>query len=334
MRPIPNQECLAPPYASFPLQPAERECVKVGQSTATVQQGIRFRLTITMPTHDRQRKYPEEVQAALWAWETFGGIGGRNRRGFGALRLDSLARDGISTVSDLPPAEAPAARRWLEREFEKRIVATMPEPNASSARTLGLPRIELKSSPGSAEVCWSQAITALQRFRQQRRPPENNIPGRSYWPEPDAIRRCTGQRSPRHRYDVSSVNKFPRAAFGLPIVFHFKDNGEPADTVLKSLMPDAVAQTATHVDRWASPLLLRPLACRNNQYLPMAVLLPGRAVPLERLVLTDKLSGQAISQVKGDLTANEVSQLRGNSDRLNLSGSDVLEAFLNFFAPR
>lgn len=57
---------------------------------------------------------------------------------------------------------------------------------------------------------------------------------------------------------------FPRAAFGLPIVFHFKDHADPEDHVLKP---------SGH-ERMASPLILRPYF-DGNRYAPAALLLPG-----------------------------------------------------------
>jgi CRISPR-associated protein Cmr1 len=50
------------------------------------------------------------------------------------------------------------------------------------------------------------------------------------------------------------VKKFPRGQFGLPIIFHFKDKGEPSDTTLQG----------AHHDRLGSPLILRPLICKDG----------------------------------------------------------------------
>ena len=63
-------------YAAFPLQ----------ESQGSVMDGVTFELTISYPkTNTKGMNIDEEVAAALWAWETFGGIGARTRRGFGAL---------------------------------------------------------------------------------------------------------------------------------------------------------------------------------------------------------------------------------------------------------
>ena len=51
----------------------------------SVRAKVKFDLIITFPEYQK-----EAVEAALWAWETFGGIGGRTRRGFGALMLTAI----------------------------------------------------------------------------------------------------------------------------------------------------------------------------------------------------------------------------------------------------
>lgn len=76
-------------YAGFPLQKGNK----------SVLSDVTFTLHISYP---RQIKFVDEqgeervlnnveaeVNAALWAWETFGGLGARTRRGFGAIRCTS-----------------------------------------------------------------------------------------------------------------------------------------------------------------------------------------------------------------------------------------------------
>lgn len=65
----PNKKSVVPPYAAFALQPSNEEAKKGAQS-GSVRVGVTFSLEISFPDEKRN-----EVQAALWAWETFGGIG-------------------------------------------------------------------------------------------------------------------------------------------------------------------------------------------------------------------------------------------------------------------
>lgn len=62
-------------YAAFPLRDLRKYVIE----------GVKFKLTIQYPSAART-----DVEAALWAWETFGGLGGRTRRGFGAIKLLSM----------------------------------------------------------------------------------------------------------------------------------------------------------------------------------------------------------------------------------------------------
>src|SRR5690554_6213437 len=158
-------------YAAFPLQ----------ESQGSVMDGVTFELTISYPkTNTNGMNIGEEVAAALWAWETFGGIGARTRRGFGAWPQDVpyLNRDG----KDL------------------KVIGVFSDP----------------------QKAWEKLISELRRFRQSR----EGGRGPSLWPEPDEIRRLFKKNSDQR------VAKFPRAYFGLPIVFHFKDD-YPDDTILE-----------------------------------------------------------------------------------------------------
>lgn len=64
-------------YLGFPLR-GDKEW-------APVKEGVAFRLRLRFPEKVGELNFWEELEAALWAWETFGGIGARTRRGFGAL---------------------------------------------------------------------------------------------------------------------------------------------------------------------------------------------------------------------------------------------------------
>lgn len=121
--------------------------------------------------------------------------------------------------------------------------------------------LKLRGSHAQAMAAWEDAVVALHDFRQKEglarnTGKESSRPGRSRWPEPDAIRRITGKNDPRHGPDHPAGNVFPRAAFGLPIIFHFKDErtGDPTDTTLKPV-PNGEGNAA---ERMASPLILRP----------------------------------------------------------------------------
>lgn len=273
----------------------------VGDS-ADVREGVVFDLIIEFPV-DQQA----EIEAALWAWETFGGLGARTRRGFGALRLVSLDGQSVAT---------PAAEQ-VEQQIRNGLrqhVKNGSWPREVPHLTPNLAFVVTRRYADALEA-WKGLLQAIKSFRQQRNPgTHGNRPGRSKWPEPDAIRRLTGQRAPKHSTELSKLNKFPRAAFGLPIVFQFIDRkqGDPDTTTLQGV----------EADRLASPLLLRPLACQQGRAVGLAGVLAGPQEPPGGLLLTG-ITGRP--SVVRQLTAREaaaIAPLGGNPD--------VLEAFLQY----
>jgi CRISPR-associated protein Cmr1 len=321
---------LFPLYAAFPLQPDRDEKKKRERNRFEKAQGeqrseeaksvytdITFILTITYSQEQKKiEELPDqsistatELEAALWAWETFGSIGARTRRGFGAIKLESINGE---PYTDLPSAEPRQARQWIQKHLENFI---------QREHYLDLPHLQKSSTfriiqgSGEAITVWNRVVGKLQQFRQlHARGGTGRNMGRTQWPEPEAIREITGSTN---RKEPNPIHKYPRAAFGLPIVFHFKDGNDPKDVTLQG------AQEGN--DRLASPLILRPLACQNNQFVGLALLLEGSHIPHEGLVL----KGEQIKKphkVSADLAKHEAQRIP------ILNGEqDVLKAFLKFF---
>ncbi len=275
-----------PAYAAFPLQ----------SDPKPVRKDISFKLTVSYPV-----KHKEEVEAALWAWETFGGIGARTRRGFGALHL--------LTVNGKKPPDIDRTRVSADiQEKLTEFVAPGKHPEGSPHlsqnlvfKVLHYPQNTLPSA------AWHNLIGRLKNFRQAR---SNGTAGRSLWPEPEAIRHLTGLRD-----ELPSIQKFPRAAFGLPIVFHFTGKNAPADTTLQG--------TEREIERLASPLILRPMVCSNNQVVGLALLLEGsRPVPGPlKLIEKEKGVTQTVQETLTKREAQQIPVLHGEAD--------VLKAFMN-----
>ncbi|MGQ5710295.1 type III-B CRISPR module RAMP protein Cmr1 [Desulforudis sp. DRI-14] len=297
-------EIVAPAYAAFPLQPSEKEMRAggIGMQTKTVRTKVRFTLKITYPEKRR-----EEVEAALWAWETFGGIGARTRRGFGALKLVSV--DGRPVT----PPRADEVEAKIREGLQKYVVSgTWPAgvPHVSLN-----PRMKVTDRHAAPKAAWEYLIKRLRDFRQSRPGASTKQPGRSRWPEPDEIRRLTDCRCDRHAKPLSTVRKFPRAAFGLPIVFHFKDEkiGDPYDTTLQG----------RDYERLASPLILRPLAYADGA-VGLAVVLEGTGVAVlpDGLILRKKEEADISWPVEATIEAHEAQKIP------LLDGiPDVLQAF-------
>jgi CRISPR-associated protein Cmr1 len=282
-----------PGYAAFPLQPDRDELRKRDPHIPDVRSGVSFTLTISFPEGRR-----EDVEAALWAWETFGGIGARTRRGFGALHL--LKIDGVSYTKQ---PFSNNVKEWIN----EKLIAFV-EPGVPPANIPHLSRgaqLAVTSADNVMRV-WKRLIDKLNSFRQAGRP------GRSVWPEAEAIRAISSGKGSDDE-DSPHSQKFPRAALGLPIIFHFKDDSDPEDTTLK--------EAGEKMERFASPLILRPFLCRDNRAVGLILLLEGSRVDLENLVLEDQ--DKIKHPVKGTLTKSEAQMIAVLNDE-----TDVLQAFM------
>jgi CRISPR-associated protein Cmr1 len=228
-----------------------------------IKEGLQFTL------HLRYRdSVQQDVRAALFAWINFGGLGARTRRGCGSL---------FCRQEDF-------SARTREELFKRR--------NEIEGSRLFL---SARSFDG-AMTAWKNSVEVYQAFRQKeyrgpkhkkqigREGKEIEVPGRSRWPEPDSIRRLTGcalRSAPAgpdpsidtHCHDVPVVPEevlpaFPRAALGLPIVFHFSDgpkkgerepqNRDPGDGTLVPLRRDSEGRDKI-LSRMASPIITKAI---------------------------------------------------------------------------
>ncbi|MDW8405063.1 type III-B CRISPR module RAMP protein Cmr1 [Chloroflexus sp.] len=309
-------------YGAFPLRKIEGN-----EPPGGLRFGVTFELAVTLP---RDQKLREQVLAAFWAWETFGGIGARTRRGFGALYCEKVEGDANVGPWHPPKADKATVDQWLHEQLQQ-FVAQGNAPDGVPT-LLSEYRIAVNSTLQSkakldealkgasskyqewlpALIAWYYPIEKMQQFRQCRRN-KGQTYGRSYWPEPDEIRRRTTGFKGTHQ-ELSKTRKFPRAVFGLPIVFQFKDKTiDPPQTTL---------QGARH-DRLASRLILRPLRCADGKFVSMALVLNAPALPPDGLKLVGANGGQGTGIDTEPLTKAEANFLPLNGN------TDVLKAFLD-----
>ena len=251
-----------------------------GDNPTLLKEGYVFNLVLRFKPTVTPPQKAQVIEALHW-WASFGGVGARTRRGLGAVK---------ATGSNLNPVS-------------KQEVASK---NG----------VMVLRNPGNNAVnAWRSAINKLKKFRQGVGVGRRNGPGLSYWPEPDTIRRFSGQPATGHK-PTHPVDGYPRAAFGLPIVFHFKDRGDPNDHVLES----------EHSDRMASPLILRPYF-DGTQYHSLALLLPGWedrvSVPV-RFKSNSRGEAWPNDPTLRGTQANDVPPMSGR-------GHDALSAFLEYF---
>lgn len=254
-----------PSYALFPFQGSRKEGIDPGECIS----GISFKLHVDYP-----QEFSNDVGAALWAWLNFGGIGARTRRGCGALYCKEFAPPDSETVGG-----------WYSEKL--RNYGITPPARSSPKGWPTLPDKILIRADGNADAmkCWSDVVGLLQEFRQGVGVGRNygqtkNRPGRSRWPEPESIRGITGKRY--HGYQPMPQmpqDAFPRTEFGLPIIFHFPQNGDPGAPELYPIRGGA------EKTRMSSPLILRPLRCQNGECLQEILCLvtePVREVVLNK----------------------------------------------------
>ncbi len=295
----PNEDSIVHPYVAFPLQLTKEE-IRDGKQPHTVQKNIAFTLDVNFHTG-----YQEDVEMALWAWETFGGIGARTRRGFGSLHCTAVKENGKSKPFTSPPCNMTAIKKDIKEQLKK-VTGKWPKgvPHLSSKMFL-----EVMKTNGDAEDAWNLLIRALQSFRQSR---EGNDYGPTHWPEANAIRVAAGETKSAKSPDIGT--KFPRAQLGLPILFHFP---------LEPNLDDATLSGATK-ERMASRLILRPLICGSNGAVGLAIALAGSIIPDGGLALNGnrEINGKEISH---KLSASEASKI------VPLDGTaSLITAFFNY----
>ncbi len=265
--------------------------------------GYEFTLTLRFSKAADDAQHKQVIEALRW-WASFGGVGARTRRGLGAVRVTSNDIE-LKPVT-CKEVEAPGGRMALR-------------------------------APAEPIDAWNNAVETLKNFRQGENLGRNRgsgkHAGRSRWPEPDTIRRRTHTHAPGHEPEHAASGFFPRAAFGLPIVFQFKDRnrGDPRGKGGKGLTlspTDTVDEQGRPVrrDRMASPLILRPYY-DGTQYRPLALLLPRwkQRVSISVDLDSDHV-GLAWPRNSGEWEkqATLVAPLRGR-------GADALTAFMHYF---
>jgi len=163
-----------------------------------------------------------QIKEAVRWWLCFGGIGARTRRGLGSVYSDDIDS--------------------LDSEEVKKYGCILKEIDAVN---------EIDA--------WGIAISRLHEFRQS--PEGRNGMGRSKWPEPDSIRDITTNRLKHeweHPIEHKSIRSFPRASFGLPIIFEIKGTNEPPKTQLEPLIEGL--ETA----RMSSTIILKALKTKTG----------------------------------------------------------------------
>ncbi|MCY1120055.1 type III-B CRISPR module RAMP protein Cmr1 [Bacillus safensis] len=254
----------------------------------------------------------KEVEAALWAWINFGGLGSRTRRGCGSLYCKQFSPYNKRTKSQ------------LEKWFEQKLLEYDIQLPASSREWPTLSReFKVQAFPSSMISSWQSVIQTYETFRRRSNPDKKR--GRSCWPEADTIRLLTGKAKSGHHIPYPKekpfkYQAFPRAQFGLPIQFRFapKDSGKDPDPV--TLLPKGK-------DRLASPLILKPLAINQKESVGMVMVL--QQPKIEALSLLGK--GKPLPDVTDEQSIYPTATYSNNPlrDESGRTHSSAIQAFLH-----
>jgi CRISPR-associated protein Cmr1 len=263
-------------------------------------------------------KWKQDVEAALWAWETFGGLGARTRRGFGALQLVSVD-DKANPALQPDEVEAELRNKLQEHVVVDRWPDDVPHLTHDMRLEVCIPPRQY-SSPIQV---WNDLIKRLQDFRQKR----YKRMGLSLWPEANEIRHRL-KRDPKWPEQIRSprlVHKFPRAVFGLPLLFHLPhDKHLPTDTFTLQGKPNPNPAVEKTFERLSSALILKPLSCLNDQAVGLAAVLDAPLIPPYGLEIKELSRDK--QDVEWQLTKDEASSA---PVREILHGqTNVIEAFL------
>lgn len=255
-----------------------------GEDPWLLQQGYSFEVVITFDDRLASEQRRQVFECLRW-WASFGGVGARTRRGLGAVKAQCEGAD----LQPVTCEETKSLGGWL---------------------VLG-PSI-------GQQRAWSGAVGALGSFRQGPgvgRQSGSRGRGRSNWPEADTIRRLHTEGKVASTAGKSAF--FPRAAFGLPIVFQFKDEKRLNDTL----------EGENH-ERMASPLILRPYF-DGSGFRAMALLLPDWR---NRISVPVKFKNSDRSGQAWPLGEDERSRLARDVTPVKAHGNDPLTAFMHHFA--
>lgn len=367
-------------YVFFPLRETPTRIAEAGLSFTLVIRWIAetsFNDRLAVETKRRQKANREQrdrdsdlpipfdlkeirnqLNMSFWAWVNFGGLGSRTRRGLGCLWLGDSAgigRHSLETKGRKARYEAPEIHRSKLR-FDNPVDAWIAAVSAYG---------DFRQTPRGPVGPKSVLKTDRQGLHVATLP---RIQGRTKWPEADSIRAATGcalapetlyledgkvsnsptQESIQFNDHTSSVANegtlpaYPRAAMGLPIIFHFADGpklgkhntyaaavGIPSshrDPDAATLVPMVMGANGqmTAGDRMASPVITKPILLHDGWHAAVIILRSGELDQLQaQLNSTAGQTPVSSAQIMGPAVRGFV-PMRGKENAL-----DALGAFLS-----
>lgn len=121
-------------------------------------------------TSQDKKKLGNEIEAALWAWINFGGLGARTRRGCGSLYCETFS-----------PKEQEVSKERFDQWFKEKIcqyAISIPEVPREWATLSWEFRLQNKAS--QTHVSWTRTMDTYIEFRKKHNI-QNGEAGRSYY---------------------------------------------------------------------------------------------------------------------------------------------------------
>lgn len=273
-----------------------------GRDDDLIKEGIEFEVFISSGgLNENDRKL---VLESFYWWSCFGGIGARTRRGLGSVEV-------LSSTDK--------SYKLLTKESVEKVNGCKLEqintPNAINAWNKSVGRLqEFRQGADEGREHKSNSDGTKKYYNGNRNSPEL---GQSFWPEADSIRNTTGKKGHPIKHK-DAINSFPRAAFGLPIIFDF--NVRPS-----KCEPPKTELNCENSERMGSPLILKAMATENG-YNAIALLMPHQHVDTMSVTLDysafDDYKKKALEEVDRNRQLNP-NEKRNKKDKLRQHHSEL-----------
>lgn len=222
---------------------------------------VQFEVTVTFRSDAPERAVPE-LTRALQAWIAFGGVGARTRRGCGALRA-------VGEQADQFNLDLEALKSWFPQPEQSKAE----QEKSAPFTTLHGAQLFLTSAQNARDgsKLWQDLGRFWAQFHKGHYERSYNPMGGSHWNDHKTL--LQGQ----FRDEIALVKPF----LGLPLNYH-SFNRE----TFGGRIDAATAQNGEA--RFASPVILKPVALKGGQLAGAVLILNGPA-PAEVTIGTKRL---------------------------------------------
>jgi CRISPR-associated protein Cmr1 len=286
-----------------------------------IKNGYTFELSIS--SSDLEDHVWKSVLESMRWWICFGGIGARTRRGLGSLEVINTTDKAFFMLTEADVNKYCCEIKTIDAsdalDAWNKAVGKLHHFRQVEFQYKGDPNIDHRI------LGVGRKIKNEQRHRDNI---EKSYPSRSHWPEPDSIREIVSNNTRGHDPIHPAKQSFPRAAFGLPIIFDFVNDAPPEKTELIPVLSDDDSNNA----RMSSPLVLKAMKI-NNSYKAVALRMP--CFHLESLSIRLKNASNSNNRnLPADFTNGswwspvKAKNVKPINDQ---NGTDALSAFMNYF---